>query len=73
MRRRSVSYRFMVRETQTLTPAEAVRRMTSLPAERIGLSDRDAPRPGAFADLAVFDHNTFGEVGTAFEPKRRGA
>lgn len=63
-------YRFMVRETQTLTPAEAVRRMTSLPAERVGLGDRGILRPRAFADLAVFDHNTFGEVGTTFEPNQ---
>ena len=63
-------YRFMVRTTHTLTPAEAVRRMTSLPAERIGLRDRGILRVGAFADLAIFDHDTFSEVATTFEPNQ---
>ena len=61
-------YRFMVRTTGTLTPAEAVRRMTTMPAERLGLRDRGSLRVGAFADLAIFDHDTFGEVATTFEP-----
>ena len=63
-------YRFMVRATGTLTPAEAVRRLTALPAERIGLRDRGSLRVGAFADLAIFDHDTFSEVATTFEPNQ---
>lgn len=63
-------YRFMVRQTRTLTPAEAVRRMTALPAERIGLGDRGTLRVGACADLAIFDADEFGEVGTTFEPNQ---
>lgn len=63
-------YRFMVRETQKLTPAQAVRRMTSLPADRVGLRDRGTLHTGAFADLAIFDHDTFGEVATTFEPNQ---
>jgi N-acyl-D-amino-acid deacylase len=34
---------------------EAVRRMTSLPAERVGLSDVGRIAPGRFADLVLFD------------------
>jgi len=34
---------------------EAVRRMTSLPAERIGLSDVGRLAPGSWADLVIFD------------------
>jgi dihydroorotase/N-acyl-D-amino-acid deacylase len=34
---------------------EAVRRMTSLPARRVGLYDRGLLRPGMMADVAVFD------------------
>jgi N-acyl-D-aspartate/D-glutamate deacylase len=63
-------YRFTVRETRTLTPGEAVRRMTSLPAERIGLRDRGILRAGAFADIAIFDHDAFTEVATTFEPSQ---
>jgi N-acyl-D-amino-acid deacylase len=34
---------------------EAVRRMTSMPAERIGLTDVGRIAPGRFADLVLFD------------------
>jgi N-acyl-D-amino-acid deacylase len=63
-------YRFMVRETRLLTPQEAVRRLTQLPAERLGLADRGVLRPGAPADIAVFDPETYGERGTPFEPNQ---
>ena len=61
-------YRFMVRASALLTPAEAVRRLTSMPAERLGLRDRGVLRPGAYADLAIFDPDGFGERATTFEP-----
>ena len=44
-----------VREEHLLTIESAVRKMTSLPAERFALADRGRIEEGAFADLVVFD------------------
>jgi N-acyl-D-amino-acid deacylase len=43
------------RERGVLTLPQAVHRLTGRPAERLGLVDRGALRPGAFADIVVFD------------------
>jgi N-acyl-D-amino-acid deacylase len=53
-----------VREDHALTTEEAVRRMTSLPADNLSLKDRGRLRPGAFADLVVFDPNTIQDHAT---------
>ncbi|MBS1787427.1 MAG: D-aminoacylase [Acidobacteria bacterium] len=44
-----------VREKRVLTLEDAVRKMTSLPAARLGLQDRGLLRPGMKADIAIFD------------------
>ena len=47
-----------VRDLHALTLETAVRKMTGLPAERMGLGERGLLRQGYYADLAVFDPNT---------------
>jgi len=44
-----------VRDEPVLTLEEAIRKMTSFPARRLGLLDRGILQPGAWADLVVFD------------------
>lgn len=44
-----------VRERRVLTLEEAIRRFTSLPAARVGLTDRGLVRPGMYADLTLFN------------------
>ena len=53
-----------VREDHALTVEDAVRRMTSLPADNLSLSDRGRLRPGAFADVVVFDPNSIQDHAT---------
>jgi dihydroorotase/N-acyl-D-amino-acid deacylase len=57
-----------VREQQVLTLEEAVRKMTSLPAHRLGLTDRGCVRAGCVADITIFDPKTVGERGTFTDP-----
>jgi N-acyl-D-amino-acid deacylase len=63
-------WRFATRDHALLDAAEAVHRLTGAPAERIGLTDRGVLRPGARADVVVFDPAAFEERGTTFEPNR---
>ncbi len=44
-----------VRERRTISLEEAVRKMSSFPAQRLGLLDRGLLRPGMRADIAIFD------------------
>ena len=44
-----------VRETNVLRLEDAVRKMTSLNAAKLGILDRGLLRPGQFADLTLFD------------------
>ena len=47
-----------VREDSVITLEFAIRKMTSLAAQRVGLNDRGLLKPGMFADITVFDPAT---------------
>jgi dihydroorotase/N-acyl-D-amino-acid deacylase len=57
-----------VRERGVLTLEDAIRKMTSLPANRMGLGDRGLIRPGMTADLVLFDPATITDRATFLEP-----
>ena len=46
-----------VRELNVITLPEAVQKMTSMNADKIGIKDRGRLRPGAWADITIFDAN----------------
>ncbi len=57
-----------VREEKVISLEEAVRRMTSLPAQKFQLKDRGLLRPGMAADIVVFDEKEVGDVSTYEKP-----
>jgi dihydroorotase/N-acyl-D-amino-acid deacylase len=57
-----------VRERRILTLEEAVRKMTSFPAARLGLGDRGLLRPALAADVTVFDPAAVADRATFADP-----
>ncbi len=59
-----------VRELGILSLEQAVRKMTSLPAQRLGLPDRGLLRPGMAADVVCFDPDGVQDTATYEDPCR---
>ena len=60
---------YYVREQKVLTLEDAVRKMTTLPAQILGLRDRGQIRQGFAADIVVFDPATVRETNSFEKPK----
>jgi N-acyl-D-amino-acid deacylase len=59
-----------VRDEKVLTLEDGVRRMTSLPAQRLGLKDRGLLQEGYWADVVVFDPDRISDMATFPSPKQ---
>ncbi len=57
-----------VRDEQVLSLAQAVHKMTGMPAQRLNLRDRGCVRVGCMADLTLFKAATVRDVGTFTDP-----
>jgi dihydroorotase/N-acyl-D-amino-acid deacylase len=62
-----------VRDEKVLTLEDAVRKMSSLPAQILGLRDRGLIRAGFAADIIVFDPATVGDTNSYEKPKSYAA
>jgi N-acyl-D-amino-acid deacylase len=59
-----------VREEHFLSLPDAIRKMTSFPAQRLGIPDRGLLRDGFKADVVVFDPRTVAAPATRSNPKQ---
>lgn len=59
---------YYVRELQALRLEEAVAKMTSFPAQRLGLKDRGFLKEGMVADLVIFDPDEVCDITTPDNP-----
>jgi N-acyl-D-amino-acid deacylase len=57
-----------VRDEHVIPMEEAIRRMTSLPADTLRIKDRGRLAPGMFADVVVFDPKTIADLATYEKP-----
>lgn len=59
---------FYVREQNVIPLEDAVRKMTSAVANRLGIRERGTLRQGAYADIAIFDEKTIIDKATFTQP-----
>lgn len=58
-----------VRDRHVLPLGEAIRKITSLPAQRVGIRDRGLLRPGYCADITVFNPDQIANHATVTQPR----
>jgi N-acyl-D-aspartate/D-glutamate deacylase len=61
---------YYVRDRQILSLGEGIAKLTSIPADRLGLKDRGRLLPGYQADICVFDQANIASNATAANPRR---
>lgn len=61
-----------VREQQVITMEEAIRKMTLMPAKKLGLSDRGIIKEGYSADMVIFDKEKITDTASFKNPHRYG-
>ena len=59
-----------VRQDSVISLEFAIRKMTSLAAQRVGLNERGLLKPGMFADITVFDPATIIDNATFEQPQQ---
>jgi N-acyl-D-amino-acid deacylase len=55
--------------SETVTLADAVRKLSGLPAANLGIARRGIVKVGNYADLAIFDPAKFGDTATFAKPQ----
>ncbi len=64
---------YYMRDRRVLSLGEAIRRLTSLPAARLGVTDRGRVAPGLWADITVFDAEQIASHCTVEQPRAYAA
>ena len=59
---------YYVRERKILSLPQAIKKITSMPAARLGLRDRGSIRPGKYADIVIFDQANIIDKATFIDP-----
>ncbi|HTW78775.1 MAG TPA: D-aminoacylase [Terracidiphilus sp.] len=62
-----------VREEHALTLADAIRKFSALPAQRMRLTDRGVLKKGMWADVVIFDPTTIRDLATYDQPNQLSA